>query len=330
MHKTFTMKLVTIVVPKGKTNVSCITGSFNILNSANEHWKKMGNRPMMEITIAGFVTELKLDTGFFSIHPVNITETDKPDLVIIPAISYDDNLMKENADLITWIREQYKDGAEVATMCSGVFLLAATGLLEGRNCSTHWNLATNFKRLFPNINLLPDKLITAERGIYTNGGAYSFLNLLLFLVEKYFDRETAIYCSKIFQIDMERTSQSPFHIFQAQKTHDDELVYQAQTYIEQNLSEKISFEELASKLATSRRNFDRRFIKATGNTPVEYLQRVKVEAAKSTLEKGRKSVFEVMYEVGYSDDKAFREVFRKITGMSPLEYKWKYNKEAIA
>src|SRR5450432_4527966 len=323
------MKLVTIVVPKGKTNVSCITGSFNILNSANEHWKKIGNRPMMEITIAGFVTELKLDTGFFSIHPVNISETDKPDLVIIPAISYDDNLAKENAELIAWIRDQYKAGAEIATMCSGVFLLAYTGLLEGRNCSTHWNVADNFRRLFPNVNLLSDKLITAEKGIYTNGGAYSFLNLILFLVEKYFDRETAIYCSKIFQIDIERTSQSPFHIFQVQKNHGDDLVCQAQTYIEKNLSEKISFEELASKLAISRRNFDRRFIKATGNTPVEYLQRVKVEAAKSTLEKGRKSIFEVMYEVCYSDDKAFREVFRKITGMAPLEYKWKYNKEAI-
>ncbi len=323
------MKQVTIVVPKGKTNVSCITGSFNILHSANEHWRKMGNRPMLEITIAGFVPELKLDTGFFSVHPVNITETDKPDLVIIPAISYDDHLLKENADLISWIREQYKDGAEIATMCSGVFLLAATGLLEGRNCSTHWNLATNFKRLFPNVNLLPDKLITAERGIYTNGGAYSFLNLILFLVEKYFDRETAIYCSKIFQIDIERTSQSPFHVFQTQKNHGDELISQAQTYIEQNLSDKISFENLASKLAISRRNFDRRFIKATGNTPLEYWQRVKVEAAKSNLEKGRKNIFEIMYEVGYSDDKAFREVFKKITGISPLNYRAKYNREAI-
>jgi transcriptional regulator GlxA family with amidase domain len=323
------MKQVTIVIPKGKTNVSCITGSLNILNSANAHWKKMGNRPMMDITIAGFVTELKLDDGFFSVHPVNISETDKPDLVIIPAISYDDDLLKENADLIAWIKEQYKDGAEIATMCSGVFLLAATGLLEGRNCSTHWNLADNFRRVFPNINLLPDKLITAERGIYTNGGAYSFLNLILFLVEKYFDRATAIYCSKIFQIDIERTSQSPFHIFQSQKNHGDELVYQAQTYIEQNLCEKISFEELASKLAISRRNFDRRFIKATGNTPLEYWQRVKVEAAKSNLEKGRKSIFEVMYEVGYSDDKAFREVFKKITGISPLDYRAKFNREAI-
>ncbi len=284
---------------------------------------------MVAITIAGFVTDLKLDDGFFSVHPVNIVETEKPDLVIIPAVSYDDNLVKENAELIAWIREQYKDGTEIATMCSGVFLLAATGLLEGRACSTHWNLTDKFRRLFPNVNLVPDKLITAERGIYTNGGAYSFLNLVLFLVEKYFDRETAIYCSKIFQIEIERTSQSPFHVFQTQKNHGDELICQAQTYIEQNLSEKISFEELASKLATSRRNFDRRFIKATGNTPLEYWQRVKVEAAKSNLEKGRKTIFEVMYEVGYSDDKAFREVFKKITGISPLDYRAKYNKEVV-
>jgi transcriptional regulator GlxA family with amidase domain len=129
---------------------------------------------------------------------------------------------------------------------------------------------------------------------------------------------------------MERSSQSPFLIFQTQKNHGDELICQAQTYIEENLAEKISFEELAAKLATSRRNFDRRFIKATGNTPVEYLQRVKVEVAKNILEKGRKSIFEVMDEVGYSDDKAFREVFKKITGLSPLEYKNRYNAEAYA
>jgi transcriptional regulator GlxA family with amidase domain len=214
-------------------------------------------------------------------------------------------------------------------MCSGAFLLAATGLLEGKTCSTHWNAAAEFQRLFPGIHLQPDKLITAERGIYTNGGAFSFLHLVLFLVERYFDRQTAIYCSKIFQIDMDRTSQSPFIIFQTQKNHGDELISQAQAYMEENLSEKFSFEELASQLAISRRNFDRRFVKATGNTPVEYLQRVKVEVAKKALEKGRKTVFEVMLEVGYSDDKAFREVFKKITGLSPLEYRAKYTKVAM-
>jgi transcriptional regulator GlxA family with amidase domain len=324
------MKQVTIVIPKGSVNLSSVTGSFEILTRANEYWRKMGNKPMMEIRIAGFEKELKLGVGFFSIHPVNIREIKKTDLLIIPSVSYDYNhVIKENKELINWISEQYKSGAEIASICTGAFLLAATGLLDGKSCSTHWNAATDFKRMFPKINLQIDKLITAERGIYTNGGAYSFLNLILFLVEKYFDRQTAILCSKVFQIDIERTSQSPFFIFQTQKNHGDELVDKAQTYIEENLSEKFSFEELASKLAVSRRNFDRRFIKATGNTPVEYLQRVKVEVAKKALEKGRKSIFEVMSEVGYSDDKAFREVFKKITGSSPLDYRAKYNQEAV-
>ncbi|MFL9484832.1 GlxA family transcriptional regulator [Chitinophagaceae bacterium LWZ2-11] len=324
------MKHVTIVVPKGEINLSSITGSFQILTRANEYWQRQGNKPLMEVRIAGFVQELKLDAGFFSIYPVNIEEIKRTDLLIIPSVSYDyDNIIKDNAALITWIKEQYKAGAEIASICTGAFLLAATGLLDGKTCSTHWNAANDFKRLFPNINLLPDKLISIEQRIYTNGGAYSFLNLILFLVEKYFDRQTAILCSKIFQIDIERTSQSPFFIFQAQKNHGDELVSKAQTYMEENLSEKISFEELASKLAISRRNFDRRFIKAVGNTPMEYLQRVKVEVAKKTLEKGGKSVFEVMSEVGYSDDKTFREVFKKITGLSPLDYRARYNKEAV-
>lgn len=324
------MQKVIIVVPKGNVNLSSITGSFEILGRANAYWQKMGHPSMMEIHIAGLVPELKSNAGFFSIYPQNIHHIKKTDLIIIPSLSYDyDNVIKDNAALIDWIREQYKNGAEVATICTGAFLLAATGLLEGKTCSTHWNAAADFRRLFPNIDLQPDKLITVHQGIYTNGGAYSFLNLILFLGEKFFDRQTAIYCSKVFQIDIERTSQSPFFIFQTQKNHGDEMVCEAQTYIEENLSEKISFEALASKLASSRRNFDRRFIKATGNTPMEYLQRAKVEVAKKTLEQGRKSIFEVMVEVGYSDDKAFREVFKKITGLSPFDYRAKYNKQGI-
>lgn len=324
------MKQVTILVPKGNINLSSITGSYQILTRANEYWQRTGNRPMMEIRIAGFVTELKLDGGLFSIYPISIDDIKNTDLLIIPSVSYDyENIIKDNQQLIGWIREQYKNGAEIASICTGTFLLAATGLLDGKTCSTHWNAANDFKRMFPNIDLQADKLITAEPGIYTNGGAYSFLNLILFLVEKYFDRETAVLCSKIFQIEIDRTSQSPFEIFRTQKTHGDALICKAQIYIEENLSGKISFEQLAAQLATSRRNFDRRFSKATGNTPVEYLQRVKMEAAKNSLEKGGKSIFEVMSEVGYADDKAFREVFKKITGLSPLDYRAKFSKGMV-
>ena len=264
------MKQVTIVVPKGSINLSSITGSFEILSRANQYWQKIGNEPKWEVRIAGFVKELNLGSGFFSIHPIDIKEITKTDLVVIPSLTYDyDNVLKDNKPLIAWLTGQYKSGAEIASICTGAFLVAATGLLDGKTCSTHWNAAADFRRLFPNIDLQIDKLIATEPGIYTNGGAYSFLNLVLFLIEKYFDKQTAIYCSKVYQIDMERTSQSRFFIFQAQKNHGDELINKAQKYLEENLSEKISFEELASKLAISRRNFDRRFIKATGNTPVE-------------------------------------------------------------
>lgn len=237
--------------------------------------------------------------------------------------------MKQNKLLIDWIDKQYKMGAEIATICTGAFMLASTGLLDGKSCSTHWGAADNFKAMFPQVILKTDKLITDENGIYTNGGAYSFLNLMIYLVEKCFDRQTAIYCSKVYQIEIDRKSQSPFTIFTGQKMHGDEMVVKAEAVLESNLHKKISIEYLSSRFSVGRRNFDRWFIKATGNTPVEYSQRVKVESAKKAFETTRKTISEVMYEVGYSDNKAFREVFRRFTGMSPIEYKEKYNKEAL-
>src|SRR5690606_7722047 len=260
----------------------------------------------------------------------NLSEITKTDLIIIPSLNHNfEQAMKENQLFVDWITKQYKNGAEVASICTGAFLLASSGLLDGKNCSTNWAVEESFRKMFPKVNLQTDKLITDENGIYTNGGAYSFLNLVIYLVEKYFNRQTAIFCSKVFQIEMDRKSQSPFIIFKGQKLHGDEMVKEAQTYIENQFQEKLSIEDLSSHFAVSRRNFDRRFIKATGNTPVEYTQRVKVELAKKAFETGRKTINEVVYEVGYNDVKAFREVFRKITGLTPLEYRNKYNKESL-
>lgn len=324
------MKYVTIIVPDCELNLNSIAGAYEILTRADLFWQKMGNRPRLKVQIAGFVGESTVDT-YFSVHPSDIRTIQQTDLLIIPSIFGDyEEAIKNNSQLIGWIGDAYKNGAEIASMCSGAFLLAATGLLEGRACSTHWNAVEKFREMYPSVKIAEDKIITDENGIYTNGGGYSFLNLMLYLVEKIFDRQVAVFCSKIFQIDIQRTSQSQFTIFHIQKGHGDELINKAQVYIEENLDAKISFEKLAVDLAISRRNFDRRFIKATGNTPVEYLQRVKVEAAKKELERGRKSVFEIMNDVGYADDKAFREVFKRITGLSPMDYRNKYTKVEIA
>ena len=325
------MKHLTIIVPDGENNLSSIVGAYKIFTRANEYRKSAGKKEVFNIQLAGISKEVNFYNGLFSVRPhTHISAIKKTDLIIIPSLNHNyEKAVKGNQPVIDWIAKQYKGGAEIASICTGAFLLASSGLLDGRNCSTHWAVADNFRNMFPEVNLQTDKLITDENGIYTNGGAYSFLNLVIYLVEKYYDRQTAIFCAKVFQIEMDRSSQSAFIIFKGQKLHGDEVVKKAQAYIENNLDEKISVEHLSAKFAVGRRNFDRRFIKATGNTPVEYAQRVKIESAKKAFETCRKTVNEVMYEVGYSDVKAFREVFRKITGLSPLEYRLKYNKEAV-
>jgi transcriptional regulator GlxA family with amidase domain len=325
------MKHLTILVPEGENNLSSIVGTYKIFMRANEYWKRIGKKEMFKIELAGLSRKVDFYGGLFSVKPqTHITSIRKTDLIVIPSLNHNyEKAMMRNKPIMDWVVKQYDKGAEVASICTGAFLLAKSGLLDGRECSTHWAAADVFKTKFPAVNLKADRLITDEHGIYTNGGAYSFLNLVIYLVEKYFDRTTAIYCSKVFQIDLDRQAQSAFTIFTGQKSHGDEMVKKAQDYIEDHLDEKISIEHLSAHFAVGRRSFDRRFIKATGNTPIEYSQRVKIESAKKALENSRKTINEIMYDVGYTDVKAFREVFRKVTGISPLEYKSKYNKEAV-
>lgn len=328
------MKHISIITPHGQTSLStvaCIVGASEILTEANSYQMGAGSNPAYQVEIVGMGEQVDFGRGVLKIKTdKSIWQLSKTDLILIPAVPEDFDPEKEgNRLLIEWIVKQYKGGAEVAAMCSGAFLLASTGLLDGKKCSTHWRFAETFKAQFPRVDLQTDLLITDEHGIYTNGGAYSFLNLVIFLIEKYFNRQTAIYCSKVFQVEIDRQSQSTFSIFSGQKRHGDDIVRQAQTYIESKLDERISVEALSARFAIGRRNFDRRFIKATGNTPTEYSQRVKIESAKKSFETSRKTITEVMYEVGYSDLKAFRELFRRLTGKSPSEYRTKYNKEAI-
>ncbi|MCW4468544.1 helix-turn-helix domain-containing protein [Flavobacterium sp. MFBS3-15] len=325
------MKHITILVPDGSNNLSSIVGAYKIFTRAYSHWQFKGGKTAFKIQLAGISDEVDFYGGLFTVRPhVHIKSVTDTHLVIIPSLNHNyDKAVKDNGEIINWIEHQYKNGAEIASVCTGAYLLASAGILDGKSCSTHWMAADNFRSRFPKVHLQPDKLITDENGIYTNGGAYSFLNLIIYLVEKYFDRETAIYCSKVFQIGMDRNSQSEFIIFKGQKEHGDTLVAEAQAFMEENYRDRISVEELSSRFSIVRRQFDRRFIKATGNTPLEYLQRLKMESAKRAFETSRRTINEVMYDVGYQDMKAFREVFRKITGLSPLEYRTKYNREAV-
>jgi len=325
------MKTVTILVPEGAVLASIADPRY-MFTAANELLKNSGKKPVFNVQLAGLSKEVKLNDGVFVINTdVLLQDITHTDLIIIPALSGN---MKEaieiNKDFIPWITEQYKQGAEAASLCIGAFLLAATGLLKAKQCSTHWLYANQFRNMFPDIRLVDDKIVTEQNGLYTSGGANSYWNLLLYLVEKYTDRETAILASKFFLLDIARSSQSPFIMFMGQKDHEDEEVKKAQEYIELNYRDKITVDELCDMFGIGRRTFERRFKKATRNTIVEYIQRVKIEAAKKQLETGRKTVNEVMYDVGYTDTKAFRDVFKKIASMSPVDYRNKYSRGAVA
>jgi transcriptional regulator GlxA family with amidase domain len=324
------LKNVHILVPESAV-IEAVSDPRYLFTTINQFLISSGKQAMFNIQLVGLTKEVKLLDGIFSVHPdVVIQNVQQSDLIIIPALSGGMNeAVSMNQAFIPWIVQQYDNGAEVASLCLGAFLLGATGLLNGKQCSTHWLFAEEFRNMYPDVELVDGSIITEEGRIYSSGGANSYWNLLLYLVEKYTDREIAVQASKFFAIDIGRDSQSSFMMFRGQRNHNDADVKKAQDYIEKNYQDRITVDMLADKLAVGRRNFERRFKKVTNNTVIEYIQRLKVEVAKRSFESSRQNVSEVMFTVGYTDIKAFRDVFKKITGLTPIEYRNRYNKQKM-
>ena len=325
------MKKVSILVPESSV-MQAIADPQYLFSAVNQFLLSAGKSPLFEVELVGVKKQIKLNNGMFSVHTNRLLkEVDKTDLVFIPALFGDmTSAIAKNKTVVPWIVDQYRKGAEVASLCVGAFLLASTGLLNGKKCSTHWGYQSEFREMYPDVEVVEGGIVTEEERIYSSGGAHSYWNLLLYLLEKYTDRETAILASKYFAIDIDRDSQSAFAMFKGQKSHKDKEILKAQEYIEKNIHEKISTDELAKISAIGRRTFERRFKDATNNSVLEYIQRIKIEAAKRQFETSRKNINEVMYDVGYTDTKAFRDLFKKLTGLTPVEYRNKYNKIAVA
>src|SRR5688572_1985026 len=261
------MKRVSILVPRGAVALSCIEGSFIAFTKTNDFLKSMGRAPLFDVHLVGLTKEPQVYDKLFTVAPDKlITDNFQSDLIIIPAVNGDRNeVIEMNKEFFPWIVRQHERGSEVASLCVGTFLLAATGLLDGRKCSTHWLAMNDFKAMFPQVELVSDKIITDENGIYSSGGANSFWNLLIYIIEKYTDRELAVLEAKYFEIEIDRFSQSSFIMFRGQKEHEDEPVKRAQEFIENNFQDKLSVEQLADMFALGRRSLERRFKKATNN-----------------------------------------------------------------
>lgn len=324
------MKRIAILVPEGAVTEAVADPRY-LFNTANQFLMSQGKEALFDVRLVGLnKTVLLHDKAFSANVDHTLDEKTSFDLVIIPALSGDleDSVRKSKA-MIPWIKQQREGGAEVASLCLGAFLLAASGLLDHKECSTHWAFGHLIEQMFPEVTYIDGKIISEDDGIYSSGGANSYWNLLLYLLEKYTNREMAVLASKYFALDIGRDNQSQFSIFQGQKDHNDETVISVQDYIEHNFGERIVIEEMASEHALSKRTLERKFKAATKNSIGEYVKRVRIEAAKKLLEENQMNINEIIYEVGYSDSKAFRNAFTKYAGMSPSDYRKKFIKLAV-
>ena len=319
------MKHVSIL-PLYDATLTSIDSSHQLFSRVNDFMKYQGKAPFYNIEIVGLTKNTKLSNGLYTITADNtIGQVKKSDTIVLPLLCGNfKNAIQENKRYTDWLVDQYHQGAEIVCLCVGSFYLASTGLLDNKKCAVHWAAKNEFKEMFPNVKVVDDTIITDERGIYTCGGGYSYLNLLLYIFEKHLGRDISILASKMFEIDIERKSQNPYVIFMGQKKHGDNVVLQSQEFIENNPAEMYTVDDICNKLNVGRRTFERRFKKCTGNSVLEYIQRVKVEFAKKHLEAGRKTVNEIIYATGYNDIDAFRKIFKKITDLSPIEYRKKY------
>ncbi|KAA2242782.1 helix-turn-helix domain-containing protein [Chitinophaga agrisoli] len=308
-------------------NYAAIADARSVFEKANDFCKAKYDQDYFDVQIIAEQPELTIERGLVTIRAdATVADHVPADLIIIPALRGD--LLSSNhlnRYFVDWIIKKYRQNCEIASLCTGAFMLAFTGLLKGKKCTTHWSYANEFRFYFPDVTLVDEKMIVEHNGIYSSGGSNAYWNLLLFLVEKYTDRETAILVAKHFVVDLDRNTQTPFIIFNGLRTHQDAEILKAQDFIEENYRTKVTVENLADSFHLTRRTFERRFKKATHCTVIEYLQKVRIEASKKALEAGRKPIEKIMSDVGYADMQTFRQLFKEITGLTPLQYRERYN-----
>jgi transcriptional regulator GlxA family with amidase domain len=314
------------VVFLDETFSSTATGPMEVFRHAGSLWNYLtGKRatPRFHVTTASADGRAVRCDGNIRIQPdVAITAIRKTQLIFIPTTGINvENVVERNAAVVPWLRRWHKRGAAIASVCSGVGLIAATGMLDGKRATTHWGLADRFREKYPNVRWMPELMVTEDRGFYCGGGVHAALDLSLYLVEKFCGHDVAIQTAKALLIETPRAWQSGFAIVPLKTEHSDDSISSAQEWLHQNFHRDFPLDALARRVGMSVRNFVRRFKQATGDTPLIYLQKLRISAAKRLLESDHRTMLEIGHAVGYEDVAFFRELFERHTGVAPSAYR---------
>jgi transcriptional regulator GlxA family with amidase domain len=308
---------------------STAVGPLEVFNHAGVLWNiltGMRQNPRFRVTTASADGRAVLCDGPIHIKPqCALKDVRKTDLIFIPTTGLGiDDVVQRNAPVVPFLHKWRKRGAEIASVCSGVGLVAETGMLDGKRATTHWGLAEKFREMYPRVKWMPELMVTEDRGFYCGGGVHAALDLSLYLVEKFCGHDIAMQTAKSLLIETPRAWQSGFAIVPLKMEHNDDAISNAQEWLHENFHRTFPLDAPARRVGMSLRNFVRRFKNATGDSPLMYLQKVRVAAARRLLENDHRTMQEISGAVGYQDVAFFRSLFQRHTGVSPSAYREKF------
>jgi transcriptional regulator GlxA family with amidase domain len=319
---------VTVLFLEG-TFASTATGPMEVFNHAGSLWNYLtgtAQRPRFRVTTASIDGRAVRCDGGISVRPqASIKDIRKTDLIFVPTTGLNlDNLGELYGPILTWLRRSHARGAAIAGVCTGVGLVAATGMLDGKRATTHWGLVELFRKKYPKVNWMPELMVTEDHGFYCGGGVHAALDLTLYLVEKFCGHDVAMQSAKAMLIETPRAWQAGFAIVPLKTEHSDEEISNAQEWLHENFHRTFPLDALARRVGMSLRNFVRRFKQATGDSPLIYLQKLRVSAAKRLLESEHRTMPEISDAVGSQDVAFFREIFQRHTGNSFSAYRERF------
>jgi transcriptional regulator GlxA family with amidase domain len=322
------MTEVTVVL-LDQTFSSTAIGPMEVFRHAGSLWNLLTGapqQPRFRVTTASADGKPVFCDGGIKIQPnAALKDIRKTDLIFIPTTGLVlENVAEHNAPVVPWLRRWHKRGAAIASVCSGVGLMAATGMLDGKRATTHWALADLFRKMYPRVNWMPELMVTEDHGFYCGGGVHAALDLSLYLVERFCGHEVAMQTAKALLIETPRAWQSGFGIVPLKTDHTDASISSAQEWLHKNFHQNFPLDAPAKRVGMSLRNFVRRFKAATGDSPLIYLQKLRIAAAKRMLEGNHRSMQEISDAVGYQDVAFFRALFQRHTGVSPSAYRERF------
>jgi transcriptional regulator GlxA family with amidase domain len=330
---------VAILTPPQVT-ASTVYGMYDLFFSTGRDWEMLvdgqpGVSKIQPYTVSRDGKRFQCGNGVWIEPDYALDSSPAPDVICIPELLVDPNADSRGCypSETAWVKHYYAAGATLATACSGALLLAEAGLLDGQDATTHWGYASVLETRYPEVRIHPRRalVVTGEgQRIVMGGGGTSWLDMALFLIARFFGVEQAMRVARVNLIEWHNTGQQPFAVLTQSRQVDDAVIADCQAWVAEHYDRESPVAAMAARSGLAERTFKRRFAKATGLSPMEYVHTLRLEEAKQMLESGDQPVEAVATEVGYEDASFFGRLFRRKVGLTPAQYRKRFGRLRMA